>query len=102
MTSTVAVNGNGTYSSTSFTPATAGTYVWRASCSGDVNNAAVPAVCGGASESVTVGKATTFLHQAASGNSNLAGTVSDTATLTGGFARGTRPARRLDLRLSPS
>ena len=82
--STAAVNGNGSYSSTSFTPATPGTYQWVASYSGDYANAATSSPCG--AEPVTVAKATTFLHQAASGKITFGGTVSDTATLSGGFA----------------
>ena len=37
-TSTVPVNGNGSYISADFTPTTAGTYLWTAMYSGDTNN----------------------------------------------------------------
>ena len=53
-TSTVPVNGNGTYSSTSFTDTTAGTYRWIANYSGDANNAATANACNAANENVVV------------------------------------------------
>jgi hypothetical protein len=64
--STVAVAGNGTYASGSFTPTLAGTYYFSASYSGDVNNNATSEACGAASESVIVVQAssTTVLSTA--------------------------------------
>lgn len=53
-TSTVPVNGNGTYISTSFTPLAIGTYRWIANYSGDANNAATANICNAANESVLV------------------------------------------------
>jgi hypothetical protein len=53
-TSTVPVNGNGTYTSTSFTPLVIGTYRWIANYSGDANNAATANTCNAANESVLV------------------------------------------------
>lgn len=53
-TSTVPVNGNGTYTSTDFVPAAAGTYRWTASYSGDGGNNAVSIACNAPNESVTV------------------------------------------------
>jgi hypothetical protein len=47
-TSTVTVNGNGSYSSTSFTPLAIGTYRWIANYSGDANNAATANTCNAA------------------------------------------------------
>ncbi|HEY3662902.1 MAG TPA: Ig-like domain-containing protein, partial [Chthoniobacterales bacterium] len=52
--STVAVAGDGSYSSASFTPSEAGTYRWVASYSGDANNAAVNGECNDANQSVEV------------------------------------------------
>jgi len=52
--SAVSVTGDGSYPSGSFTPTAAGTYAWRASYSGDANNAAVTAACGTTGETVTV------------------------------------------------
>jgi hypothetical protein len=40
--STVAVNGAGSYASASYTPAVTGSYKWRATYSGDANNGAAP------------------------------------------------------------
>lgn len=40
-TSTVTVNGNGTYQSSGYAPTVSGTYRWRASYNGDANNKAV-------------------------------------------------------------
>ena len=51
----IPVSGNGSYGSGSFTPTLAGDYRWRASYSGDVNNAPVSTSCNEANESVTVG-----------------------------------------------
>jgi hypothetical protein len=53
-TSTVPVNGNGAYSSASFTPTTEGTYRWIANYSGDANNAVTANTCNAASENVLV------------------------------------------------
>jgi hypothetical protein len=53
-TSTVPVNGNGSYVSADFTPSLAGTYRWVAAYSGDVANAASATTCNDANESVTV------------------------------------------------
>jgi hypothetical protein len=53
-TSTVSVNGNGTYGPVSFSPATAGTYYWIASYGGDGSNAAVTGTCGDTGETSTV------------------------------------------------
>lgn len=53
-TSTVTVNGNATYTSTTFTPTIAGTYRWIANYSGDANNAATANACNATNESVIV------------------------------------------------
>jgi len=53
-TSTVPVNGNGTYASGSFTPTVAGTYRWIANYSGDTNNAATANACNAPNENVVV------------------------------------------------
>jgi len=56
--SAVSVTGDGSYPSGSFTPTAAGTYAWRASYSGDANNAAVTAACGTTGETVAIDQAT--------------------------------------------
>ena len=53
-TSIVPVNGNGSYTSTSFTPLVIGTYRWIANYSGDTNNAATANTCNAPNESVLV------------------------------------------------
>lgn len=53
-TSVVGVNGDGTYSSQSFTPLAPGTYNWIASYSDDANNPAASGACGDANETTTV------------------------------------------------
>ena len=79
-TSTSTVSGNGTYGSADFTTSAAGTYLFVASYSGDANNAAVTGSCGAAGESVVVLKASP------SSRITLGGTVTDTATISGGAA----------------
>ncbi len=71
-----------------------GTYQIIAAYSGDANNAAVSGTCGEVGESVLVTQATPALTTAASPVSS-AGTISDTAVLTGGF----RPAGTVTFRL---
>ncbi|MHB8577065.1 MAG: hypothetical protein ACYDCQ_17270, partial [Dehalococcoidia bacterium] len=86
-TSTKTVAGDGAYTSDPFTTTLAGTYNFVAVYSGDAGNAAVTSACGAANESVvvTVTKATTALATVASATAAPAGgTISDTATLTGG------------------
>jgi len=53
-TSLVPVNGNGSYTSASFTSAAIGTYRWIANYGGDANNAPTTNACNAANESVTV------------------------------------------------
>ncbi len=53
-TSTATVNGNGNYTSGSFTPTAAGTYRWIANYGGDANNTATTNGCNGANENVVV------------------------------------------------
>jgi len=84
--STVAVNGNGSYNSEPFTTAQAGTYRWRARYSGDVNNnPAGPTACNDPAATVVVAKASTVLTTVASGPIALGGQIHDTATLAGGL-----------------
>jgi Ice-binding-like/IPTL-CTERM motif len=58
--STAIVNGDGIYTSASFTPLVIGTYRWRAGYSGDANNAALLTACADVSESVVVSAAGSF------------------------------------------
>lgn len=79
-TSTVPVNGNGSYDSEPFTPTAVGTYEWIASYSGDAFNFTATGACGDANESVVVNKARPTLGTAPDLLPN------DSATLAGLFA----------------
>ncbi|MCA1683920.1 MAG: hypothetical protein LC708_02160, partial [Actinobacteria bacterium] len=84
-TSTVPVNGNGDYQSGDFTPALPGVYRFQARYSGDANNVPQgPTACTDPLEDVVV-RAAPALTTVASPPVLLGGTVSDTATLTGGI-----------------
>jgi hypothetical protein len=80
------VNGNGDYNnSPDFTPATAGTYRWRAFYLGDSNNGGVSTPCNEANETSVVAKATPALVTAAAAGPVAFGQeISDQATLSGG------------------
>jgi hypothetical protein len=76
---TVPVNGNGTYTSPSYTPATAGSYWWTAAYNGDGNNTTAASNCGDETVSISPPPATPHLYWADQGTdaimeSNLDGT----------------------------
>jgi 6-phosphogluconolactonase (cycloisomerase 2 family) len=52
--SQTSVSGDGSYSSSAFTPTQPGTYQWIASYGGDANNSGATGLCGAPNESVTV------------------------------------------------
>ncbi len=83
-TSTVAVSGNGSYPSATFTPTTAGTYRWRAAYGGDTNNAAIAGACNAAGESATINQTTPAIATTASAGGAIGTGLSDNATLSGG------------------
>ena len=83
-TSSVAVSGNGSYPSASFTTSAAGVYRWIAVYSGDANNASSTSVCNAPNESVVVGVGSTTLTTIASPSVAVGGSISDSATLAGG------------------
>jgi hypothetical protein len=86
-TSTRTVTGNGNYPSDPFTPTAAGTYRWIAAYSGDTNNNAVTTACNDANEASVVAPAKPTIVTSASAPITLgSGTISDTATLSGGVA----------------
>jgi hypothetical protein len=85
-TSVRAVTGNQAYTSGSFTVVAPGLYRWTASYGGDAGNNAVASGCGDVNESVVVTKANTVIATTASGEVTVGATISDTATLSGGFA----------------
>ncbi len=93
-TSTVNVNGNGNYASSSYAPPGAGIYNWLASYSGDSNNNGFTAQCGANGETLTVNKAnpTVTTNVMDSNGRDVTGKMSgtgvavhDTATLSGAF-----------------
>lgn len=89
-TSIVSVNGDGNYSSTSFTPMHAGTYYWTATYIADANNTGVgPTTCAASGEVLTVTPSSPNLMTTLSSTSPLVGTaVTDSAALSGGFNAG--------------
>ena len=83
--STVAVAGNGTYTSASFTATQAGTYHWVASYSGDeTNRPAGPIACGDAAETVLVSRAQPMFTTTALAGVTLGEHAYDTAVLSDG------------------
>ena len=87
LVSTETVNGNGNYTSDSFTPPAVGTYLWIASYSGDANNAAVSGACNDANETVVVSQATpAIVTQVSDAAITIGDSVTDTATLSGGVS----------------
>jgi hypothetical protein len=84
-TTTANVTGNATYSSGPVTPAAVGTYNFVVSYSGDGFNQPAVSPCGASGESTTVAVAVPRISTRASASVVIGGTVSDTATLSGGF-----------------
>ncbi|MEO8486700.1 MAG: hypothetical protein ABI585_10220, partial [Betaproteobacteria bacterium] len=85
--SPVTVNGNGSYVSTpAYAPTAIGTYRWIASYSGDGNNNPIAGLCGDANESVVVSQATPAIVTIASVGGVIGISVTDNATLSGGFS----------------
>jgi uncharacterized repeat protein (TIGR01451 family) len=76
-------NGNGTYTSGTYTTTSAGTYYWRAFFAGDANNAAVSGACGAQGENATVNQTGPSITTQASGPVTLGSPIADVATLSG-------------------
>src|SRR5437016_3927968 len=74
----------GTATSDPFTPSQAGTYRWKASYSGDTNNAAIATACNDPGETSVVNRATPALTTVATATALVGGPISDTANLAGG------------------
>jgi hypothetical protein len=84
-TSRVAVDGNGTYNSESFTATAPGAYRWVAHYSGDASNhPAGPTACGESSETVVLQPAHPAIATVASETTELGGAIHDLAVLRGG------------------
>jgi hypothetical protein len=95
-TSAVPVSANGPHNSAPFTPTAAGTYRWRVSYSGDANNdPAGPTECGIDSETVVVSPAKPTVVTVASAAVSLGGSITDSATLSGGA----RPTGKIEFKL---
>ena len=75
---------SGSATSPAYTTAQAGDYHWRAIYSGDSNNAMVTTGCG--AEPVTVSKDTPTVGSAATAGGTVGDSISDTATVSGGFS----------------
>src|SRR5438034_234184 len=75
----------GTATSDPFTPSQAGTYRWKASYSGDTNNAAIATACNHPGETIVITHATPVLPSFPTRRSSDLGSISDTANLAGGF-----------------
>ncbi|MGB7686214.1 MAG: hypothetical protein WBL45_10595, partial [Solirubrobacterales bacterium] len=76
------VDGDGEYSSGEFTPSEAGTYSWSAHYSGDSENPSEDSICSVVS---TVSSASPNLSGTATSGVTVGSTITDEATLTGGF-----------------
>ena len=88
--SPVTVSGAGDYgSSPAFTPATAGTYRWRAIYLGDDNNSGVSTPCNDPNEASVVSQATPTLITAATASATVGQAISDQATIDGNSPTGT-------------
>lgn len=85
-TGSVPGNGNGNYTSPSFTAGQTGTYQWVVSYSGDASNQSASSTCGAAPE--TVGKAAPSVSLSAPSSATVGDSGSAKATLTGGSAPG--------------
>lgn len=85
----VAVAGNSSYGSGSFTPTTAGTYRWIATYSGDTKNYGVALTCNGTNESVTISPRGPTINTHASADVAFGNPVNDAATLAGATATAT-------------
>src|SRR3989442_1477950 len=82
--STVAVSGNGDYTSASYTANQAGTYRWVASYSGDANNNIAATSCNDAKERKSVAKAKRAVLSTPRTSKKKGGSISDTAHLVSG------------------
>jgi hypothetical protein len=84
---TVAVDGNGPYSPSGFSPA-AGLYRWTVQYAGDGNNEPASLPCGSANQASAVGKASPTLVGVASSAVVVGSSITDGVTLASGFEPG--------------
>jgi hypothetical protein len=84
---TVAVDGNGLYSPSGFSPV-AGLYQWTVEYAGDANNEAASLPCGSANQASAVGKASPTLAGVATSAVVVGSSITDGVTLASGFEAG--------------
>ncbi|MBV1856124.1 hypothetical protein [Catellatospora tritici] len=84
-TSTVEVDGNGTYDSGTYTPTGIGYFQWTAEYSGDDHNEPVSTSCNDIHETTSVVPVQPTLSTVASDDIVLGGSIHDTATLSGAY-----------------
>jgi len=82
---TVPIDGDGPYSPPGFSPAAAGLYRWTAAYGGDANNEASATACGASEQSSAVAKAAPGLAGVATSAVTVGSSITDVATLSGGF-----------------
>ncbi|HET7121285.1 MAG TPA: hypothetical protein VFI17_08565 [Solirubrobacterales bacterium] len=87
-TDAVTIDGGGEATSPDFLPQQAGEFRWTATYQGDANNKAVSTSCGEAGQSSTVEKASPGLSATATSAVTVGATITDDATLSGGFQPG--------------
>ena len=92
---TVKVTGNGTYTTPAGAAPGAGSYSWTAAYTGDGANAGIATACG--ADTVTLAKAAPALTTSGQGGP-VGVTVTDTATLSGGY----QPAGTIEFKLYPT
>jgi hypothetical protein len=83
-TKSVAVNGDGSYGSTDFTPTALGDYRWTAEYSGDTDNKAAASLCSASGDSSTVVRAEPTLSASAT-DAAIGSAAHDTATIADGY-----------------
>jgi len=93
---TVTVTGNGTYTTPAGAAPGAGSYSWTAAYTGDAANTPAATSCG--TDTVTLTKATPALATTSSPGGPADTTVTDTATLTGGY----QPGGTIEFKLYPT
>jgi hypothetical protein len=87
-TGAVAIDSGGEATSPDFFPQQAGQFRWTATYEGDANNETVSTSCGEAGQSSTVEKASPGLSATATSAVTVGSTITDNATLSGGFQPG--------------
>jgi hypothetical protein len=84
----VPVSGDDSYSPAGFATAAAGLYRWKVDYSGDTNNETFSLGCGVTNQTSAVAQASPGLTGTATASVTVGGTISDSATLSGGFNPG--------------